>query len=177
MEHALLVVDNDVGRAEVEQALQTVVAVDDAAVEVVQVRRGETATVELDHRTKVRRNDRHRFEDHGARVVQSTSLVVTSVEGLDDGEALQELGVALRAERLAAVLRVNHLAHDLLLGVEVHAVDQLEDRVGAHAALEVLAVAKVHLAIQHFVLDDLSAVESLEGVEGLLGQLSLFGEA
>ena len=84
--------------------------------------------------------------------------------------------MTLRAERLAAVLRVDHLAHDLFLVVEVHPVNQLQDRVGAHAAFEVLAVAKVHLAIQHFVFDDLTAVESLEGVEGLLGQLSLFGE-
>ena len=125
LEHALLVVDDDVGRPEVEESLQSVVAVDDATVEVVEVRGREAATVELHHRAQVRRDDRHGLEDHGARVVQAATVVVATVEGLHDGEALQELGVTLRAERLAAVLRVDHLAHDLLLVVEVHAVDQL----------------------------------------------------
>ena len=49
LEHALFVVDDDLGRAQVEQPLQPVVAVYDPAVEVVQVARGEPATVELDH--------------------------------------------------------------------------------------------------------------------------------
>ena len=49
LKHALLVVDDDLGCAEVEQALQPVVAVDDAAVQVVEVGRRETSTVELHH--------------------------------------------------------------------------------------------------------------------------------
>ena len=60
LEHPLLVVDDDLGRAEVEQPLQAVVAVDDPAVQVVEVRRREPATVELHHRAQVRRDDRHR---------------------------------------------------------------------------------------------------------------------
>ena len=177
LEHALLVVDDDVRCAEVEQALQAVVAVDDATVEVVQVAGREAATVELHHRAQVRRDDGNRLEDHGARIVQASTLVVATVEGLHDRQALQELGVTLRAQRLAAVLRVDHLAHHELFLVEVHPVDQLEDRVGAHATLEVLAVAEVHLAVQHLVLDDLARVERLEGVEGLAGQFALLGEA
>ncbi len=156
LEHALFVVDNDVGRAEVEQSLQTVVAVDDATVQVVEVRRRETSTVELHHWSKVRRNDRHCFKDHRTRVVQTVAVIIATVEGLHDGETLQELGVALRAERLATVLRVDHLAHDLFLVVEVHPVNQLENCVGSHAAFEVVTVAKVHLAVQDFVFDDLT---------------------
>src|SRR5699024_5205900 len=38
LEHPLLVADDDLGRTEVEQALEAVVAVDDPAVQVVQVR-------------------------------------------------------------------------------------------------------------------------------------------
>src|SRR5688572_29269950 len=59
LEHALLVVDDDLGSPEVEKALQAVVAVDDSAVQVVQVRGREAATVELHHRAQVRRDDRH----------------------------------------------------------------------------------------------------------------------
>ena len=69
LEHALLVVDDDLRRAEVEQALEPVVAVDDAAVEVVEVRRGEAAAVELDHRAQLRRDHRHGLEDHHLRLV------------------------------------------------------------------------------------------------------------
>ena len=49
LEHALLVVDDDLGGAQIEQALEPVVAIDDPAVQVVEVGGGETATVELHH--------------------------------------------------------------------------------------------------------------------------------
>ena len=49
LEHALLVADDDLRRAQLEQPLEAVVAVDDAAVEVVEVGRREAAAVELDH--------------------------------------------------------------------------------------------------------------------------------
>jgi hypothetical protein len=52
LEHPLLVVDDDLRGAKVQQPLEAVVAVDDAAVEVVQVAGRETATVELHHRAK-----------------------------------------------------------------------------------------------------------------------------
>ena len=60
LQHPLLVVDDDLGRAEVDQPLEAVVAVDHAAVQVVQVGGGEPATVELHHRAQVRRDDRAR---------------------------------------------------------------------------------------------------------------------
>ncbi len=45
--------------------------------------------------------------------------------------------------------------------------------VGAHAALEVLAVAVAELAPQHLVLDDLAGEEVAELVEGALEQVDL----
>ena len=88
LEHALFVVHDDVRRAEVEQTLESVVAVDHATVEVVQVRGGKTTTVELHHGAKVGRDDRHRFQDHGPGVVQSMTVLVATVKGLHDGQAL-----------------------------------------------------------------------------------------
>ena len=70
LQHALLVVDDDLGGAEVEQPLQPVVAVDHAAVQVVEVGGGEAATVELHHRAQFRRDHRHDVEDHRLRVVR-----------------------------------------------------------------------------------------------------------
>ena len=73
LQHPLLVVDDDLGRAEVEQSLEAVVAVDDAAVEVVEVGGREAATVELHHRAQVRRDDRDGVEDHARRAGSSWS--------------------------------------------------------------------------------------------------------
>ncbi len=64
LEHPLLVAHDDLRRTELEESLQAVVAVDDAAVEVVQVAGGEAATVELHHRAQLRRDDRQDVEDH-----------------------------------------------------------------------------------------------------------------
>ena len=69
LQHALLVVDDDLRRAEVEQPLEAVVPVDHAAVEVVEVGRGEAAAVELHHRAELRRDHRHGLEDHPLRLV------------------------------------------------------------------------------------------------------------
>src|SRR4029079_6566860 len=50
LQHALLVPHDDVGRAQLDEALQPIVAVDDAAVEVVEVGGGEAAAIERDER-------------------------------------------------------------------------------------------------------------------------------
>ena len=85
LQHALFVADDDVGRAQLHQPLQAVVAVDDAAVEVVEVRRRKAAAVERHQRTQVRRNHRHHGQDHPLR------LVAGIAERLDDLQALGEL--------------------------------------------------------------------------------------
>jgi hypothetical protein len=64
LQHALLVEDDDVGRVELQQFFEAVVAVYDAAVEVVEVARGEAPTIELDHGPEFRRNDGDDREDH-----------------------------------------------------------------------------------------------------------------
>ena len=174
LQHALFVVDDDLRRTEVEQALETVVAVDHAAVQVVEVGGGETATVELDHRAQFRRDHRHRVEDHRLGVVAATAVLVTTVERRDDLEALDRLLLALRAERLAArVARVDRLAELDLLLVEVDPVDERLDRLGAGAALEVLAVLVAHLAPQHLVFDDLARVQRAELVPGAGDEIEL----
>ena len=170
LQHALLVVDDDLGRAQVEQALQPVVAVDDPAVEVVQVGRGEAAAVELHHRAQLRRDHRDGVEDHGPGVVDPTAVLVAAVEGRDDLQALDGLLLALGRQRPAPSPRVDGVAELDLLLVEVDAVDELRDGVGAHAAPEVLAVAVAELTPQQLVLDDLAGVEVAELVEGPLHQ-------
>ena len=130
LQHPLLVADDDVGRAQLHQPLQAIVAVDDAAVEIVEVGRGEATAVERHQRPQVRRNDRDFGQDHPLR------LVAGMHERLDD---LQPLGETLR---LQLALRLGDLDLQILgdLG-EVHALEDLADRLGAdHRREAVLAV-------------------------------------
>ena len=174
LQHALLVVDDDLGRAEVEEALEPVVAVDDPAVEVVEVGRGEAATVELHHGAQVGRDDRDGVEDHGRGLVDPAAGVgVAAVEGGDDLEPLDGLLLALGRQRTTAVGRVDVLPELDLLRVEVDLADELGDDVGAHAAPEVVAVAVAQLAPDALVLDDLAGEEVLELVEGPAGDVDL----
>src|SRR5262249_31640914 len=69
LQHALFVADDDLGGVEVDELLEAVVAVDDAAIEIVEIARREVAAVEEDQRAQVRRDDRNALEDHPLRLV------------------------------------------------------------------------------------------------------------
>ena len=84
LQHALFVAHDDFRRVQVHQLLQPVVAVDDAAIEIVQIGGREAAAIQRHQRTQLRRNDRDHVEDHPLR------LVAALAEGLDN---LQALGV------------------------------------------------------------------------------------
>ncbi len=158
LEHPLLVVDDDLGRAEVEQPLEAVVPIDHAPVQVVQVARREPAAVQLHHRAQLRRDDRDRLEDHPLR------LVLGLDERVDDLQALD------RALLLLALRGLDRLAEQRGLGVEVEVLEQLADRLRAHAAREVdvepvrRAEAVLQLPEQLLVADDLLRLELLEEV-------------
>src|ERR1022692_4956799 len=82
LQHALFVAHDDFGSVQVHQLLQPVVPVDDAAIQIVQVRRSEAAAIEWNQRAQLRRNDRDHVEDHPARLVAALS------EGLNHFQAL-----------------------------------------------------------------------------------------
>src|SRR5256885_598955 len=63
LKHALFVAYDDVRRAQLHQLLQAVVAIDDAAIEIVQVRSGEAAAIERHERAQLRRKHRDRSEE------------------------------------------------------------------------------------------------------------------
>ena len=136
LEHALLVADDDVRSLELLQVAQAVVAVDDAAVEVVQVARRETAALELDERAQVRRDDGHHGEDHvlGARAGEA--------EALADLEALGHLLAGLLGARVLDLL----LQRGAQL-VEVDPREQLLHARGAHLRLERVAVLAVVVVV------------------------------
>ena len=160
LEHPLLVADDDLGRAELEESLEPVVAVDDAAVQVVQVGGREAAAVELDHRPEVRRDDRQDRQDH------PVGPGAGAAEGLDEAQPLDGLLATLTGAR--PDLDVER-ASELL---QVHPADDLADRLGAHAgtehaaALGARAVALVEVAVLHLA-DGLHRLEPLELVAHL----------
>ena len=135
LQHALLVAHDDVGRVEFEQATQAVVAVDDAAVQVVQVGGREAAAVQRHQRTQVRRQHRQHGHHHPLGTVAGLQ------EGLDQldplGQAL-ELGLAVGGGDL--LLQLQHVA------LQVDRAQQVVDRLGAHRGIEVVAVflARLH---------------------------------
>jgi hypothetical protein len=145
-QHALFVAHDDVRRVQLEQPAQTVVAVDDAAVEIVQVRRREPAAVERHQRTKVGRQHRQHREHHPLRLVAGLH------ERLDQ---LQALGQPLD---LGLGIGVRHVLADLHhLGGKIHGLQELVHGLGAHAGVELIAVLLDGLEV-HLVGQELAAL-------------------
>ena len=67
LQHPLLVAHNNVRSAQLNESLQTIVAVNDATVEVVQIRRREPTTIERHQRAQLRWNNRNDLQDHPFR--------------------------------------------------------------------------------------------------------------
>jgi hypothetical protein len=98
LQHALFVVDDDVGRLQLHQIPQTIVAVDDAAIEIVEIGGREAAALERHERAQVRRDDGQHFEHHPL----GTGFRVD--EAANDLEALGELLLDLLRARGAHLL-------------------------------------------------------------------------
>ena len=121
------------GCTEVEQTTETVVAVDDAAVQVVQVGGREAATVELDHGAQLRRDHRDDVEHHGRRRVAGLQERVDDAQALDGADLLLALAVG------------DLLVQQLALGRQVERLEALLDALGTHVGLEVQAEAVLQL--------------------------------
>ena len=128
LQHALLVADDDLGRAQLEQLLQPVVAVDDAPVEVVQVGGREAAAVQGNQGAQLRRDDRDDVQDHPVGAVARAAERVAHLEALGGLLALDLRG-----------LRLHDHAELFRQHVDVDALQQLLDRAGAHPRHEDVA--------------------------------------
>src|SRR5665213_1877061 len=82
LQHTLLVADDDFGRLELEQRLETVVAVDDTAVKIVQIRSRKTSAFERHQRAQVRRNHRQHREDHPFRTALRRTETLQQLDAL-----------------------------------------------------------------------------------------------
>ena len=129
--------NDHIGCLQLHQIPQAIIAVDDAAIEVVEVGGRETTALERDQRAQVRRDHGQHFEDHPLR----TALRVD--EALNDLQALRELLFnLLRFGRAHLLLQLG----DRRLHVGLH--ERIADRLGAHLGDErVVTVFIERLAI------------------------------
>ena len=164
LQHALLVAQNHLRGLDFNQALESVVADDDATVEVVQIRRGEAAAVERHQRAQFGRNDRDDAQHHPLGLV----LAVRGSERLNHVEALERLGLAL-LRRLGRGLVAQGVRHR----VEVDLLQKRIDGFGTHLGDELVGVAVVKRLVALGQggqdVEVLLLREGLEPLDALLG--------
>ena len=127
LQHALFIAGNDFRRFEFKQTAQTAVAVDHAAVQIIQVRGRETTAVQRHQGTQVRRQHRQHFQDH------PLGLDARLLERFKHFEALGVfLDLELRASQVIAQL--------FNRSFDVNAVEQIFDAFSTHLGLKLVAI-------------------------------------
>ena len=160
LQHPLLVADDDVGGVQVHQALQAVVAVDDPAVQVIQVRGGEAAAVQLHHGAQVGRQNGQNVHDHPLRLVAGDPESVHHFQPLDDPGLLLAGGILQLCVELGGE------------GLQVHVLEQLLHGFGAHAGLEVVLILLTVIPVLLLGEDLILGQRSLTGVgDDIVGEI------
>ncbi len=164
LQQPLFVVDDAFRRVDLDDLLQPVVAVDDASVKVVQVGCGEPAAVKLDHGPQFRADDRDRVHDH------PLGAAARADERFDDFEPLDGPNTSLRGGPN------DFVAQFASQRLEVHAVQEFLDGLGADVGAEQVAQAVLHPptdGVQHFghgsvlvLVDQLVALQLAEDFHG-----------
>ena len=112
LQHAFFIAGDDLGGVDFQKPLQAVVAVDDAAVEVVEVRCRETAAVELDHGPQIGRDHRQLGYEHPFRPQPGLQKRLCELEALDDLAAARPLHVQKLGLQVADELLEVNLPHE-----------------------------------------------------------------
>ena len=135
LQHTLLVADDNIGGLQLHEPLQAVVAVDDTAVQVVQIGRSKASAVQLHHGSDLRRDHGQHVNDHPLRLVAAETEGVHHLQPLDHTRLLLPGGgFQLRVQLLAQLLQI-----DLL--------QQLLHRLRAHAGAEIVLILLPHIAV------------------------------
>ena len=136
MEHALFIAHNHVRRTKIQQALEPVIAVDNAPVEIVQVRGGKAAAIELHHRAQVGRNYGQHGQDHPLRLVAGTAQRLNHLDALG--------GLLLLLLALGGAHLMPQLFGQL---VQVKRGEDVAERLSTHAGLENLSPLLLQLTV------------------------------
>ena len=108
LEHTLLIADNNIRSAQLQQSLQTVVPVNDSSVQIVQVGGGEPSAVQLHHGAQIRRDHRDGVHDHPLRTVSGLPECLHYFHSLDDSGPLLAGGLLQSgAQFLGLFLQIN----------------------------------------------------------------------
>ena len=129
LQHAFFIADDDVRSLELKKTLQTIVTVDHAAVEVVQVARSETTAVKRNQRTQIRRKNRKNIHDHPLRL---------NAGALETFQNLQTFGDLLDLRFAGGFGKLS--SEILNFFVNVDRSQQLFNGFGAHHGLEFVTV-------------------------------------
>src|SRR5205823_2622888 len=95
LEHALFVAHNDVRGVQLHELLQAVVAVDDAAIQIVEVGSGEASAVQRHQGAQFRRQHRDDVKNHPLGLVAALAESFEHLQALGVLNALLERGVGL----------------------------------------------------------------------------------
>ena len=128
LQHTLLVAHDNIRSAQFQQTLQTVVSVNDPAVQIVQVGGRKTAAVQLYHRAKIRRDHRNRIQDHPFRTVAGLT------ESLHNLQTFNNTGTLLTGGILQALFQF------LGFFVQVNGHQQFLDGLCTHSGTEPVSV-------------------------------------
>ena len=155
LQHALFVADDDVRRVQLHQLFQAVVAVDDAAIEIVQIGRGEAAAVQRHERAQLRRKNRQHVENHPFGTVAALAERFDHLQALGVLDALLQAGVDL------------HLFAQFLGKLfDVHALQKFLDGFRAHLRAELPRKFFLQLAVfflgEHLAFLDAGNFEGID---------------
>ena len=155
LQHALFVADDDVRRVQLHQLFQAVVAVDDAAIEIVQIGRGEAAAVQRHERTQLRRKNRKHVENHPFGTVAALAERFDHLQALGVLDALLQAGVDLHL-----------LAQFFGELFDVHALQKFLDGFRAHLRAELPGKILLQLAVfflgEHLAFLDAGNLERID---------------
>ena len=115
LQHTFFVTYDDVRRSQIQQTFQTVVTVNDATIQIVQVRSRETTAIQRNQRTQIWRQNRQNGQDHPLRLV---ARLYESFQQFDTLGQLLTLGfgvgfVQLFAQSFALLLQIHALQQGL----------------------------------------------------------------
>ena len=123
LKHTLLVAQNHLRCLDFDKAFQTVVADDDAAIQIVQVRCCEAAAIERNQRTQLRRNHGDNLQNHPLRTV----LALRCAERFNNLQTLQSLALTL-----LRCLGIGFVAQIVRKVVKIQFGEQVVDGLCAH---------------------------------------------
>ena len=127
LQHTLFVAHDDIWRSQIQQALQTVVTVDHATIQIVQIRRGETTTIQRYQWTQIRWQNRQDGQDHPLWLVARLDKRFQQLNALGQ---LFTFGFGVSFVQLFTQL--------LALLLQIHVFQQGLDRFGAHFGVELV---------------------------------------